>query len=53
MSGGRSGLLGIWPLDDGSGQTLRNVGGGSDGTRGSTSDVETTDPAWDSESPPV
>ena len=53
MSGGRTGLLGIWPLNDGSDQTLRNVGGVTDGTRGSSADVETSDPAWDSGQPPV
>jgi len=55
-AGGSSGLgsdlLGNWPLNDGSGQTLNNtVSGPAAGTLGATTAVETTDPAWSSDSP--
>lgn len=44
-------LLGNWPLDAGSGQTLTNRAGGPGGTLGSTSSAETIDPAWSSDAP--
>lgn len=45
-------LLGDWPIDDGSGQTLRNrVGGGAAGLRGTTAANEASDPAWSSDGP--
>jgi PKD repeat protein len=45
-------LLGEWPLDEGSGQTLGNtVTGGSPGTLGATINIEPTDAAWSSDSP--
>lgn len=45
-------LLGDWPIDDGSGQTLRNrVSGGAAGVRGATAANEATDPAWSSDGP--
>jgi PKD repeat protein len=51
-SGPASDLLGNWPLNDGSGQTLSNtVSSGTAGTLGATTAVETTDPAWSSDSP--
>ena len=51
-SGAGSDLLGNWPLNDGSGQTLNNtVSSGTAGTLGATTAVETTDPAWSSDSP--
>jgi PKD repeat protein len=44
--------LGNWPLDEGSGQTLSNsVAAGSPGTLGASTEVESTDPAWSSDSP--
>lgn len=52
LTGYEQGLLGDWALDDGSGQTLdNNAAGGEDGTRGSSEDDETADPAWSSDSP--
>jgi PKD repeat protein len=50
--GSSSALLGEWPLDEGSGQTLGNsVTGGLPGTLGGSTDVEASDPAWSSDSP--
>jgi PKD repeat protein len=46
------GLLGDWPLNDGSGQTLQNrARGGENGTLGATPQPEAVDPAWSSDSP--
>ncbi len=54
LSGGESSLLGLWPLDEGTGQVLGNrVAGGADGTLGSSTAVETSDPAWSPEGPPL
>ncbi len=45
-------LLGDWPIDDGSGQTLRNrASGGAAGVRGATAANEGSDPAWSSDGP--
>ncbi|MCK4340792.1 MAG: PKD domain-containing protein [Phycisphaerae bacterium] len=54
LSGSSADLLGVWPLDEGSGQTLRNlVSGGSSGTLGSSKETDGADPAWSSEGPPL
>lgn len=46
------GLLGRWPLDEGSGQTLANrATGGASGVRGASDSAESPDPAWSSEAP--
>ncbi len=48
------GLVGYWRLDEGSGQVLDNRGSdGTDGTLGSSTAVEGTDPAWSTEGPPL
>jgi PKD repeat protein len=52
VSGFAEGLLGDWPLDEGSGQTLRNnADGGEDGTLGTSDAKETSDPAWSADAP--
>jgi PKD repeat protein len=53
LTGAQNGLVGNWPFDDASGQTLRNRTGGLVGTLGSTAAVESGDPAWSAENPPV
>ncbi len=53
VAGTETGLLGLWRLDAGSGQSLENSAGGSDGTLGSSTNVEASDPAWSSEGPPI
>lgn len=51
-SAGDPDLLAEWPLDDGSGQSLRNrAEGGAAGTRGATAANEASDPAWSSDAP--
>jgi PKD repeat protein len=50
-TGLESNLLGAWPLDEGTGQTLENLTGGPDGTLGSSREVETSDPAWSTQGP--
>jgi Concanavalin A-like lectin/glucanases superfamily len=40
-------LVGWWPMNEGSGQTVRDWSGrGNNGTLGTTTAVETNDPAW-------
>jgi PKD repeat protein len=52
LTGSEEGLLGDWPLDDGSGQALRNnADDGQSGIRGSSDAPEAADPAWSSDSP--
>lgn len=53
ISAAQSGLLGAWPLNEGSGQTLSNAAGGagSNGVLGASTAGEATDPAWSSDSP--
>lgn len=47
--GNFEGLAGYWPLDEGSGQVTADVSGnGNDGVLGTSSAVETSDPAWTS-----
>lgn len=53
LAGGESGLIGYWPLTDGSGQTLINRVFTPHGTLGASQAVETTDPAWSAEGPPL
>jgi PKD repeat protein len=53
LTGAHEGLVGNWPCDDASGQTLRNRTGGLTGILGSSAAVESGDPAWSAESPPV
>lgn len=51
-SGADADLIGSWPLDDGSGQTLRNRRtGGAAGTLGATPTADASDPAWSSDGP--
>ncbi len=53
LSGTETGLIGYWPIDEGSGQVLNNlVSGGADGTLGASTIVETADPAWSTDGPP-
>lgn len=53
LSGLEQNLLGYWPLDEGSGQTLTNRAGGPVGVLGSSTQVEPSDPAWSPEDPPL
>lgn len=49
-----NGLLGGWPLNEGSGQLLNNVVlGNAAGTRGASAVEEDGDPAWSSDGPPL
>jgi hypothetical protein len=44
-----SDTLALWPFDDGSGQTVRDIGPNAlNGTLGATTSVETADPTWTS-----
>lgn len=45
-----SATLGLWMLDDGSGQAVAN-GAGEDGVLGATNLVESSDPAWSADGP--
>ncbi len=52
LSGFEEGLLGDWPLSEGSGQTLHNnADGGENGTLGAGDAPEAADPAWSMDSP--
>lgn len=53
VSGDSVGLVGAWPLFEGSGQTLSNRAGGPAGTLGATSAAESSDPAWSTDGPPL
>jgi PKD repeat protein len=54
LSGHESNLLGYWPLSEGSGQILNNQANPAvDGMLGSTTAVETADPAWSTDGPPL
>jgi PKD repeat protein len=54
LTGSEIGLLGYWPLDAGSGQSLANLAvPASPGTLGSTTAPESSDPAWSTEGPPL
>lgn len=48
-----TGLVGAWPLNDGSNQTLRDNAGTRNGYLGSSADVDAADAAWSSDSPPL
>ncbi len=52
LSGVEAGLLANWPLDEGTGQTLKNTAPlGADGFRGDSDAIDSADPAWSSDSP--
>ncbi|MBL8880360.1 MAG: PKD domain-containing protein [Phycisphaerales bacterium] len=53
VTGAITGLLGAWPLDEGSGQSLENALSRSAavGSRGASVSSEASDPAWSSDSP--
>ncbi len=53
LGGSGSGLVGDWLMDEGSGQSLNNRAGGPDGVLGSDGSVESADPAWSTEGPPI
>lgn len=54
LTGAEPDLIGYWPINEGSGQTLNNaVSGGADGTLGLTASQESADPAWSSDGPPI
>ena len=54
LTGMEPNLLGYWPMDDGSGQVLRNLTDGFDGMLGMSSANEPgADPAWSLEAPPL
>jgi hypothetical protein len=53
LSGTEPNLLGYWPLDEATGQSLRNAVGGPSGTLGMSEQVESADPAWSMEGPPL
>lgn len=53
VSGTQDGLIGAWPLNEGSGQALANAvgSGATDGSLGASIANEGTDPAWSSNAP--
>lgn len=52
LSGDQTGLLGAWPCNEGSGQTLNNQADPSrPGSLGASSATEVADPAWSSDRP--
>jgi PKD repeat protein len=53
LTGGESDLLGHWPINEGSGQSLRNTTqlAGS-GTLGTSDVADAADPAWSTDGPP-
>jgi PKD repeat protein len=57
LKGTEAGLYGYWPLNEGSGQTLHNLGSRrsfvDDGTLGLSTEQEAADPAWSSDGPPI
>jgi PKD repeat protein len=50
-TGSEAGLLGAWNLNEGSGQSLRNLVGGAAGTLGTSDSAETSDPTWSTDGP--
>jgi PKD repeat protein len=53
LSGSETGLMGYWPLSEGSGQTLQNPAQPSlVGVLGSSTAIENSDPSWTSDGPP-
>jgi hypothetical protein len=47
LTGDETGLVGYWPFDEGSGQTLGDeTGNGLDAQLGSTSGADEDDPTW-------
>ncbi len=54
VTGLEANLLGYWRLDEGNGQRLANRGSdGTDGLLGSSNAIESADPAWSTEGPPI
>jgi len=54
LAGDEVGLLGYWPLDAGSGQSLTNLAvQASPGTLGSSTAAESSDAAWSTDGPPL
>lgn len=54
LSGHESNLRGYWPLFEGTGQLLRNRARPLvDGTLGASAAIETADPAWSTDGPPL
>ncbi len=54
LTGNEANLLGYWPLFEGSGQVLQNLAQpGTGGALGTTTAVETADPAWSADGPPL
>jgi len=54
LSGDEEGLVGYWRLDEGEGQTIRDLtGNGNDGILGATDDEENTDPTWFESDAPI
>lgn len=52
FDGTESGLLGLWPLDDGAGQFLRNlVPGAATGELGTSDQTDDADPTWVEDAP--
>ncbi len=52
-TGQETGLVGAWPLNDGSGDALSNRVGPPAGHRGAAVGVDASDAAWSTDSPPV
>ncbi len=48
-----NGLVGSWPLSEGSGQSLRNIVSPTPGVLGTGNAVESSDPAWTNDAPPI
>ncbi|MFW6010285.1 MAG: LamG domain-containing protein [Gemmatimonadota bacterium] len=49
-SGSEAGLVGYWPLNEGSGQTVSDASGnGLDGTLGSSGAADASDPDWETD----
>ncbi len=48
-----SSSIGVWPLNDGAGQTLRNTVAATSGYLGGSSGADAADPAWSSDAPPL
>jgi len=49
----QTGLLGCWPLSEGTGQVLRNILGSPPGMLGASPVADAADPAWSSDGPPL
>lgn len=52
LAGNKPGLIGYWPMDEGTGQIIEDLSGVNDGRLGSSDSADLSDPAWMTGGPP-